>query len=314
VIPTCARNRASGRGPTRFPEETGLKCESVTAFVKRNTGALLAVLSLGAIVVGCGNGRVVHPITIDPRPLGSSSEARFFTTYEAALRGISRIFVRDLGLPVPERLAIYVYPSRATFESGLIRDAQLTPERAGELSEFAIGVSKRRQLLFNDEAYGQRGREWLRLVTHELAHVSQFELADGEGRGEQWLAEGMAEWTAFTVLERLGYDTMARRRNIARAGLQSHAAILAARLDLEVLGTPRGFTVRHLRDGSRPTYQLAFLMSDYLITRDGLPRVIDYFRSFASGSSRRKSFGLAFGQPLDEFEGGVRGYLNSLVR
>ena len=44
------------------------------------------------------------------------------------------------------------------------------------------------------------------------------------------------------------------------------------RLDLDTLGTPRGFTVRHLRDGSLPTYQLAFLMADYLSRRDGFDR------------------------------------------
>ena len=47
------------------------------------------------------------------------------------------------------------------------------------------------------------GSEWLRLIAHELTHVSQFELAGGEGRAEQWLAEGMAEHVAFQVLERL---------------------------------------------------------------------------------------------------------------
>jgi hypothetical protein len=281
---------------------------------RKTVSALLTVVALVTVASGCGNGYVVRPLTIDPRPKGPSADSRFDMTHESALRAIARVFVDDLKLPVPERVAIYVYPSRKTYEAGLIEDAHLTPDRAGELSEFAIGVSKRRQLLFNDEAYRQHGREWLRLVAHELAHVSQFELADGEGRGEQWLAEGMAEWAAFTVLERLGYDTMVRRRGIARAGIQSHAALLAARLDLDVLGTPRGFTVRHLRDGSRPTYQLAFLMSDYLINRDGLPRVIDYFHSFASASSRKKNFARAFGQPLDGFEQEVRDYLNSLVR
>ena len=37
----------------------------------------------------------------------------------------------------------------------------------------------------------------------------------------------------------------------------------------------RGFTVRHLKEGSLPTYQLAFLMADYLITRDGFDRTVD---------------------------------------
>jgi hypothetical protein len=291
-----------------------LKAEPPAAFVRPNTTALFGALALVAVLGGgCGNGRIVLPMTMDSRAV-AIPEARSLTTHEAAVRGIAAVFIRELGLPVPDRLTVYVYPSRAVFEYGLIHDGHLSSSRAAELAEFAIGVGKRRQLLFNDDTYTQHGREWLRLVAHELAHLAQFELAQGEGRGEQWLAEGMAEWTAFTVLERLGLDTVARRREIARTSIRNHGALMAARLDLEVLGTPRGFIVRHLREGSRPTYQLAFLMSDYLIQREGLPGVIQYFRSFAESPNRRQNFARAFGQPLDRFEREVQEYLRSLVR
>ena len=186
--------------------------------------------------------------------------------------------------------------------------------RAAELSEFAVGIGKRRQLLLNDEGGAARGREWYRLIAHELAHVSQIELAGGEGRAEQWLAEGMAEWVAFNVLERLDLDTVANRRKLAVTGIRNHAALVAARLDLETLGNPRGFTVRHLREGSLPTYQLAFLMADYLITRDGAPRVVAYFRSFERRQDRHANFRDTFGQSLEHFELEVLAHLKSLVR
>ena len=250
---------------------------------------------------------------MDPSAFATRTAARDLTTHESAVRGVAAVVAKDLGLPVPSELTVYVYGSRRVFEQGLIEDARLTPARAAELSEFAIGVGKRRQLLFNDEME-RRGREWLRLVAHEVAHVSQFELAEGEGRGEQWLAEGMAEWVAFQVLERFGLDTMARRRGIALAGIKSHSTLVATRLDLETLGTPRGFTVRHLRDGSLPTYQLAFLMSDYLITKVGLPRVADYFSYFRTSRDRRANFARAFGQPIDGFELEVVEHLRSAVR
>ena len=90
--------------------------------------------------------------------------------------------------------------------------------------------------------------------------------------------------------------------------------MVAARLDLETLGNPRGFTVRHLREGSLPTYQLAFLMADYLITRDGAPRVVAYFRSFERRQDRHANFRDTFGQSLEHFELEVLGHLKSLVR
>jgi hypothetical protein len=282
-------------------------------FVSQRLAA--SVLIALTSVAGCGSGRVVLPFTIDASVLGSASlDAAQLATNEDAIRGIAAILVRDLNLPMPTTFTAYVYSGRQGFERGLIDDANVSPVRAAELSEFAVGIGKRRQLLLNDEGGTSRGREWFRLIAHELAHVSQIELAQGEGRAEQWLAEGMAEWTAFNVLERLGLDTVVNRRGMAVAGIRNHAALVAARLDLETLGHPRGFTVRHLREGSLPTYQLAFLMADYLIARDGFERVVAYFRSFERRQDRHANFRETFGQSLEQFEQEVLGHLKTVVR
>jgi hypothetical protein len=276
---------------------------------------LPAALLIGILsIAGCGSGRVVLPVTLDSATLAAPRPTPEFGTTEDAIRGISAILVRDLSLPLPSTFTAYVYSGRQGFERGLIDDANVSPVRAAELSEFAVGIGKRRQLLLNDEGGTAHGREWYRLIAHELAHVSQIELAGGEGRAEQWLAEGMAEWVAFNVLERLGVDTVANRRHVAAAGIRNHAALVAARLDLETLGNPRGFTVRHLREGSLPTYQLAYLMADYLITRDGFPRVITYFRSFERRQDRHANFRDTFGQSLEQFETEVLAHLKSVVR
>ncbi len=265
------------------------------------------------VVAGCGSGRLVLPFQIDPPSMSQPKDAAAMDTHEDAVRGIAAIMVQDLRMPLPAQFTVYVYSGRQVFEQGLIHDAHVSPVRAAELSEFAVGIGKRRQLLLNDEA-ASGGREWLRLIAHELAHVSQIELAQGEGRAEQWLAEGMAEWVAFTVLERLSLDTLASRRSMATAGIRNHAALVAARLDLETLGNPRGFTVRHLREGSLPTYQLAFLMANYLVERDGLERVTDYFRSFGRRQNRHANFRQTFGQTLDQFEQEVLAHLKTVVR
>jgi len=282
----------------------------------RQYGLACGFLLLVALVIvaGCGSGRVVLPVTIDPNVPVTPRDSRELTNHERAVQGIAAILSKDLKLPMPERVTVYVYSSRQVFEQGLVRDAHVSPVRAAELSDFAIGVGRRRQLLFNDEAYDHRGREWLRLIAHELAHVSQIELAQGEGRAEQWLAEGMAEWIAFSVLERLGLDTVQHRRGIAAAGIRTHAALVAAKLDLDTLGTPRGFTVRHLKEGSLPTYQLAFLMADYLITRDGFDRTVQYFKGFGQGGGRRDTFRGAFHQTLEQFEDEVLAHLKTIVR
>jgi len=275
----------------------------------------VAALLSAVVIATCGAAaRVVIPFTIDPANITVPRDARALTSHEAAVRGLTAILVRDLGLPMPTTFTLYVYGGRHTFEQGLVQDAQVAPARAAELSEFAVGIGKRRQLLLNDDGAQPRGREWLRLIAHELAHVSQIEMAGGEGRAEQWLAEGMAEWVAFTSLEHLGLDTLANRRALATAGIRNHAALVAARLDLETLGNPRGFTVRHLKEGSLPTYQLAFLMADYLIERDGFERVVAYFKSFERRQDRHSNFRDTFGQTLDQFEKEVLAHLKTVVR
>jgi hypothetical protein len=274
----------------------------------------LAVVIALILVAGCGSGRLVLPVNMNPTQLVTPTDSSQLTSNEAAVRGIAAIMSTSLGLPVPEHVMVFVYSGREVFEQGLIHDGNVSPARAAELSDFAIGVGKRRQLLLHDDVSHRNGREWLRLIAHELTHVSQIELAEGEGRAEQWLAEGMAEWVAFTVLERLGLDTVKQRRTIAAAGIRNHAALVAARLDLETLGTPRGFTVRHLREGSLPTYQLAFLMADYLISRDGFGKVVDYFGAFGDSYDRRENFQHAFGQSLEEFEAEVLTHLKTVVR
>jgi hypothetical protein len=297
------------------PGISGLTSESRLTPRFKRYGALGGFLALAAflILAGCGSTRLVLPFALQSALLEPPNDARLLTTHEAAVRGIAAILTHDLGLPVPGEFTVYVYGSRKVFEQGLIKDAHVSPVRAAELSDFAIGVGKRRQLLLNDEGADGRGREWLRLIAHELAHLCQIELAHGEGRAEQWLAEGMAEWVAFTVLERLGLDTLRHRRVAARMGIRNHAALVAARLDLETLGSPRGFTVRHLKEGSLPTYQLAFLMADYLIERNGFAAMVGYFRDFATGRDRRDIFERAFGQSLDAFESEILTHLKTVV-
>ena len=274
--------------------------------------ARLLVLALTLALAGCAGGRTVVPVSMEPATQPIPQSAYEFVTHEQAVRGIAAILARDLRLPVPQQVTVYVYSSRRIFEEGLVQDGQVSRLRAAELSDFAAGIGKRRQLLLHHNGAVWTA-DWLRLVAHELTHVSQIEIAGGEGRAEQWLAEGMAEWTAFHVLERLRLDTLLRRRAVAMQTVRRHPAVVAGRLDLETLGTPGGFTNRHLRDGSQATYQLAFLLADRLIERDGFDRVVEYFEAFRTRGDRRANFRAAFGQPLAEFEQEVLAYLASTV-
>jgi hypothetical protein len=251
-------------------------------------------------LLGCQGGRAVVPVRLGPAELAAPTDPRLLVTHDEAVRGISAILVREFKLPVPEQVTVYVYGSRRVFEEGLVRDAHLSPARASELSASALGVGRPRQLLFHDVT-SERGREWLRLVAHELVHVCQIELAGGDRGGAQWLKEGMADWVAFGVLERLRIDSLARRRLAALDGVRRSVPAHGEGLDLEGLGSAAGFSA-HSRTAAAPTYQLAFLMVDRLVQRGGFERVVEYFRTFTESDDRRQNFERVFGLSVPAFE------------
>jgi hypothetical protein len=275
------------------------------------TVACFVLVPVVIILVGGSDGRVVIPLWLAPISLAAPSDSRGLGTTEEAVRGIAAIMAKRFGLAVPDRVTVYVYDERLAFERGLIQDARVSPLIAASLSNFAIGVGTRGQMLLYDRPRDRSEREWLRLIAHELTHVSQIELAGGEGRGEQWLAEGMAEWIAYSTLERLGLDSLGRRRLATTSGLERHATLFQDGLDLEARGTPLGFTAWHTREGGLATYQLAFYMADYLIERRGFDRMKAYFASFKDSSDRRANFERAFSETIVDFEADVLAHLRT---
>jgi hypothetical protein len=216
----------------------------------------------------------------------------------------------DLGLPLPAEVDVHVYDTHAQFHRGLREQAYVSPDRVEEIAAFAAGLARPGRVLLYARAV-KGPREWHRLIAHELTHVSQFSLAGGDGRADQWLAEGLAERIAFETLERLGLDSLADRRARAFVAARQHPGFARGRLDLVALGSPREFTLRHQRDGSLQTYQLSFVMADYLLARAGMPAMLDYFRRCRT-VERERAFAAAFGQTVAAFETEMLRYLRSL--
>jgi hypothetical protein len=208
--------------------------------------------------------------------------------------------LQELGLPMPANTRVYIYASRQAFRRGIVEDAGLSADGADELARFAVGLARPNRVLLNGRL-SDTGSEWLRLVAHELTHVAQFELAGGEGRADQWLAEGVAEHVAFQALERMGVGSLERQRTVALRRARGQAAVAQSRLDLATLGSPRQFTLRHQREGSTATYHLTFLLADYLVQRHGFEKVVQYFGRLRSRSSAG-AFAATFGQTLQDFE------------
>jgi hypothetical protein len=269
------------------------------------TAIVAPLAALALLVAGCAADPRVLPVRLDPRALEGPARVGPLTDYAPAVRAVSAVMARDLGLPLPSAVTLFIYPSREGYADGLIDVGGLPAARAREISGYSVGLGQHRRLFINEAALGDRApRVWLGVLAHELTHVVQYQLAGGRrGQSEQWLREGMADWVASQVLDRLGVATFRHERQEAMRAVAGELPLLRDDpLDLVALGQPRGWETRHLRSGDRLTYRLAFLLTDDLVRRRGFEHLVDYFRAFARSDDRFGHFQQAFGLSLGEFE------------
>ena len=263
--------------------------------------AMLLALAL-SVQATTDSGRVTFTIPITPIALGL--DALPLVTPEGAVRRVALVLRDDLRLPLPAEVTLRLYATPKLFEQGLVQDGGVAPSLAATISGLAVGASLESSLFLLEPSIGlgrsadsRRGvREWLRLVAHEMTHVGQVELAGGQGRASQWMAEGVADWASLVVLDRLRLQPMQAERDGRLASL--HAT--RAPIDLGGLDDPRDFIERSRRDGTDTTYGVSFALADQLIDRYGFARTREYFQAFAHERDRALNFRAVFGETPED--------------
>ena len=117
-----------------------------------------ALASLTVALAGCSQARAVLPVPMETASLSLAQPQTFGSTEEAA-RSIATVLNQGFGLPLPRRVDVFVYLGRLAFERGLVVEEGLSQARAAELSDFAIGIAGRRQLLLNQGGFNRTDRE-----------------------------------------------------------------------------------------------------------------------------------------------------------
>ena len=220
-----------------------------------------------------------------PTRRSSPSDSRELTNHERAVQGISPpSSSKDLKLPMPERVTVYVYSSRQVFEQGLIRDAQRVAGARGRAERLRDrrrppppaplqrrGVRSPRPRVA--AAHRARARARRRRSSSPRARA-----APSSGSPKAWrsgsrstCSSGSGSTPCRTAAASPPPAFARTRRSWPRSSTSTRSA------------RPAGFTVRHLKEGSLPTYQLAFLMADYLITRDGFDRTVAVLQGLRPG-------------------------------
>ena len=228
-------------------------------------------------------------------------DARTPWSHEYSVRRIAATF-ETLHLPLPPEITVHVVDAPHDFARGLVDTAGVAPALAEEVSRFAVGVSAGGRL-FVRESEARRGRRaWLRLLAHEMAHLAQVELAGGRRCGARWVSEGMAEWVAFAVLDRLGIDGMTDVRATVRASGWRALARTAHQPLLPAIGDARTFLHRAEALGVVPMYHLAYVLVERLVERQGAASLAAYYRECPAHQDERQRFARAFTERLEDFE------------
>ncbi len=267
-------------------------------------GSLIAIAVLTLVAGACAPGPV-RPAWIEPDRARSPVGRESLASPESALRAIATVMAAELGIPFPRGFMAFLYPTGAGYAEGLAAAGGMPVDRAGDIAAYSVGLGQAGRIFVSMETLRDAPRPvWLGILAHELTHVAQYELSGGRrGSSEQWLREGMTDWVACQVLERLGESTVAREREGVLTAVAQALPLLQGRpLGLIDLGRPLGWEARHLRLGDGPTYRLAFLLTEELIRRRGLRALLDYFRAVAESDDRFGHFQRAFGLSVEQFE------------
>jgi hypothetical protein len=247
-------------------------------------------------------------------PSSTVAKADHTGNYRATMESLVALMKEELGLPFPPRVSLYLYPNDLVFERGLQEEAGFAPASAVRTAGYASAVATNGKVLVNEVDVARvPWKRCVEILAHELVHVSQYHLAGGwRGRSLQWLREGFAEWGTAAALDRLGFEPREVRFAKARGKVRwvSEGGDLPT---LRQLMNPPGWAAVQEKPDGAASYELAMLATDFLISRIGIPAVIQYFRDSAV-LDPRGNFAQAFGQSFFEFEAEFMMHLKEILR
>jgi hypothetical protein len=235
------------------------------------------------------------------------------TSYPQALEAVLWMMQNRLGFP-PLSGSLELYPSHSSMALGLENEGY-EPSYAAQIAEQLDGVTRPGLIFANDSVL--RWQRWparVAFLAHEMTHVAEFASAKGRrGSSGQWLREGLAEWVSWQVVDGLKLGSYHARRRTALLRLRDAGG-------RKTLPPFRDLVSQKawLRNGKRhsldPSYDQAFLATEFLIELHGLPAVLQYFRRFVRSDDSPANFRAAFGEEREHFEEAFEGHLRQLLK
>lgn len=279
-------------------------------------GVLVAMVLLGTLARADSSAAAVpcaeHEFRLDavpPRTLGpAATPGEIIDAAASVIRG-------DLGLPFSPSYKAYLCGDEAAFSEGLLRHLGVRAVGSDwRIVPSAVGVATRVGVFLRGDYLARTSfRRRVTVVAHELAHLSQQDLArNREDRLPTWMVEGHADWVAFQVLDRLGLATYAESRAGVARSVANAVTPVEHFPDLDVLADHDAWS-----QSSRSvpaTYGQALLAVGYLIERSSHAAVVKFMSSAVEAEDPRAGWVDVFAFTSREFADDFRAYLRAVGR
>lgn len=143
----------------------------------------------------------------------------------------------------------------------------------------------------------------LRIITHEMFHQFQEHMG-GLTPSHNWLREGSAKIAEIQLLERSGEGTLStNRQNLIRFLARTPGTADPGEMN------ESGRTWTRLVEQKKFPYQVAELMTDYLMRQKGKDAILRYFSYLRQYGNRETAFFRAFGVGHRQFVQDYRAYI-----
>ena len=143
----------------------------------------------------------------------------------------------------------------------------------------------------------------LRIITHEMFHQFQEHMG-GRTPAHNWLREGSAKIAEIQLLERSGEGKLStNRQNLIRFLARTPGTADPGEMN------ESGRTWTRLVEQKKFPYQVAELMTDYLMRQKGKDAILRYFSYLRQYGNRETAFFRAFGVGHRQFVQDYRAYI-----
>ena len=223
--------------------------------------------------------------------------------YQAIARKVERFYLEYYDFIPPAPIKLIIARNEGSYGRVLQREGA-TRERALRIARSSRAISLgAKSVIVVCAAKNRTPEVRLRIITHEMFHQFQEHLG-GQTPAHNWLREGSAKMAEVQLLEWSGEGALStNRQNLIRFLAKMPGTADPAEMN------ESGSDWTRLVEQKKYPYQVAELMTDYLMRQKGKDAILRYFSDLRQYGNRETAFFRAFGVGHRQFVQDYRAYI-----